>query len=439
VLGVSAVISHERDSPRRRRTQRLRREKPKHDNTPGENKPVIPKVDSALARREFLRFAGLGSLGLILPALSFARVFGVKPAGELLVYVGTYTTGKSEGIYLYRFDLSSGELKHVTSTSRVVNPSFLTLAPSRRYLYSVNEVQEFAGKKSGAVSAFAVDQRTGALRLLNQQPSLGADPCYVDVDAGGRFVLVANYTGGNVTVFPVQRDGSLGEPTDMKQGRGSSVNKERQEGPHAHCIVLDPTNRFAYSCDLGTDKIMIFRFDAGNGKLVPGETPWVQVKPGAGPRHLAFYPNGRYVFVLNEMHSTVTAFTRDPEKGSLQELQTLTTLPKDFTGANTSADIHLSPNGRFLYCSNRGHDSIAVFTVDPRNGALTSVGNESTRGMTPRNFAIDPTGTFLLVANQKSDNIVVFRIDQRTGRLSSTAHTVEVPSPVCLKFTEPFS
>jgi len=236
-------------------------------------KPVIPKANSAPARREFLRFAGLGALGLMLQALPFARVFGSKRAGELLVYVGTYTTGKSEGIYLYRFDLSSGQLKHVATTSRVVNPSFLTLAPSRRYLYAVNEVQEFAGRKSGAVSAFAVDQGTGALRLLNQQASLGADPCYVDVDAGGRFVLVANYTGGNVTVFPVHSDGSLGESTDMKQGRGSSVNRERQEGPHAHCIVLDPGNRFAYSCDLGTDKIMIFRFDARNGKLLPGETP----------------------------------------------------------------------------------------------------------------------------------------------------------------------
>src|SRR5258706_16080820 len=215
----------------------------------------------------------------MLSALPFGRVFGAKPPGELLLYVGTYTTGKSEGIYLYRLNLASGELKHVATTSGVVNPSFLTLAPSRRYLYAVNEVGDFAGKKSGAVSAFAVDQRTGALRLLNQQASLGADPCYVDVDAGGRFVLIANYTGGNVTVFPVERDGSLGPATDMKQGRGSSVNRERQEGPHAHCIVLDSTNRFAYSCDLGTDKIMIFHFDARNGKLLPGELPLVQVKP----------------------------------------------------------------------------------------------------------------------------------------------------------------
>ncbi|MEP6743515.1 MAG: lactonase family protein [bacterium] len=403
------------------------------------SKRVIRKIDDPSTRREFLKLAGLAGLGLMLPALPFARVPGSKLSGELLFYVGTYTTGKSEGIYLYRLKLSSGELQHVATTSHVINPSFLALAPSRRYLYAVNEVGEFAGKKSGAVSAFAFDQRTGQLRLLNQQASLGSDPCYVEVDARGRFVLVANYTGGNVSVFPVQSDGTLGEATDMKQGQGASVNPERQEGPHAHYIALDPTNQFAYSCDLGTDKIMIFRFDQRLGKLLPGEPPWVQVKPGAGPRHLAFHPTGKYIFVLNELHSTVTAFTRDPVKGSLKELQTLTTLPKDFTGPNTGAEIVVSADGRFLYCSNRGHDSIAIFAVNPRDGVLTSIGHEFTQGKTPRNVAIDPTGTFLLAANQKSDNIVVFRVDQRTGRLSSTNQRAEVPSPVCLKFTAPFS
>src|SRR5438445_3280881 len=278
----------------------------------------------------------------MLSEIPSARALGAKPIGELSVYVGTYTTGKSEGIYLYQLNLSSGELKHVAVTRDVVNPSFLALAPSRRYLYAVNEVEEFAGRKSGAVSAFAVDQRTGELRLLNQQPSLGANPCYVDVDAGGRFVLIANYTGGNVTVFPVHRDGGLGESTDTKQYQGSSVNRERQEGPHAHCIMLDPTNRFAYSCDRGTDRIMIFRFDARNGKLLPGEQPWVQVKPGSGPRHLALDHSGRYVFVLNELHSTVTVFGRDPEQGNLQERQTITTLPTAFPAKNTGADSHPS-------------------------------------------------------------------------------------------------
>jgi 6-phosphogluconolactonase len=404
---------------------------------------VIPKIDSAPARREFLRVAGLGALGLLLPELRLAndgaRASGAERTRELLLYVGTYTTGKSEGIYLYRLNLASGELKHIATTKGVKDPSFLALAPSRRYLYAVNEVEEFAGKKSGALSAFAVDQRTGELRFLNQQPSLGGAPCYVVVDHTGKFVLVANYVGGNVAVLPVRSDGSLGEATDVKQDLGSSINAERQEGPHAHCIVLDPANRFAYVCDLGTDKIIIFRFDARRGKLIPGTTPFVQIKPGAGPRHLTFHPSGKFAYVINELHATVTVFAHDELRGNLGEVQTVPTLPKGFTGENTSADIHVSPDGRFLYCSNRGHDSIAAFKTNPLNGKLTFIAHESTGGKTPRNFAIDPTGAFLLVANQHSDNIITFRRDQKTGRLSSTGQVAEAPSPVCLKFTTPFS
>ena len=395
---------------------------------------MIDKADKGYARREFLSLAGMAAADLGLGPL-----FRAKVDAEVWLYVGTYTTGKSEGIYLYSLNLSSGELKQVATTRGVVNPSYLRLAPSRRFLYAVNEVGEFGGKKSGAVSAFAIDQNTGQLRLLNQQASLGADPCYLEVDAGGKFVLVANYTGGNVAVFPVQRDGSLGEATDMKHDEGSSVNRERQQGPHAHYVGLDSTNRFAYSCDLGTDKIMIFRFDSRLGKLSPGNQPWMQAKPGAGPRHLAFHPGGKYVFVLNELHSTVTAFTRDSRDGRLDERQTISTLPKDFGGPNTGAEIEVSANGRFLYCSNRGHDSIAIFAINPRDGSLNSIGYQSTQGRTPRNFAIDPTGQFLLVANQNSDSIVVFRVDRKTGQLSSANQTAEAPSPVCLKFTAPIA
>jgi 6-phosphogluconolactonase len=390
-----------------------------------------------LARREFFRIAGVGVAGFGLKNTSFARGL-LRRSGELLVYVGTYTAGKSEGIYLYRMSLASGELKRVANTRGVVNPSFLTLAPSRRYLYAVNEVDEFAGKKSGAVSSFLVDQRTGELRFLNQQPSLGGAPCYVTVDATGRFVLVANYGGGNVVVFPAHGNGSLGQATDMKQDRGSSANHERQEGPHAHCIVLDPSNKFAYSCDLGTDKIMIYRFDARDGKLLPARQPWAQVKPGTGPRHLAFHDRDGLLFVLNELNSTVATFVRDPKQGSLKEVHSVSTLPADFKDTNWSADIHVSPDGRFVYCSNRGHNSIAVFAVDSRRRGLRMIGHQPTLGSWPRNFAIDPSGAFLLVANQKSDNIVAFRIDYVTGRLTHT-HTVEAPSPVCLKFTDPFS
>ena len=393
----------------------------------------------AFARREFIRTAGLGTLALALPQHALAHVLRSARPGELLVYVGTYTSGKSEGIYLYRLNLSSGELKHVATTKGVKDPSYLALAPSRRYLYAVNEVEDFAGKKSGALSAFSVDQRTGELTFLNQQPSLGGAPCYVVVDRAGRFVLVANYSGGNVAILPVRRDGSLGEATDVKQNQGSSINVDRQTGPHAHCIELDRANRFAYVCDLGIDKIMIFRFDGRHGKLIPAERPWAQLKPGAGPRHLTFHPGGKYAYVINELHATVTAFAYARANGDLKELQTMATLPRDPTVADTGADIHVSPDGRFLYCSNRGHDSIAAFKIDARNGGLTFIAHESTGGKTPRNFAIDPTGAFLLVANQNSDNIVTFRRDRKTGRLSATGHVVEAPSPVCLRFTTPFA
>lgn len=389
-------------------------------------------VNGGVARREFLKIAGLATLGCAVPELILARN---ERHGELLVYVGTYTSGKSEGIYLYRLDLTSGKLRHAATTKGVKDPSFIALAPGRRNLYAVNEVEDFGGKKSGALSSFAVDQPTGNLRLLNQQPSLGGAPCYVDVDRSGRFVLVANYSGGNIAVLPIRSDGSLGEATDVKQYVGSSINVERQEGPHAHCIVLDPANRFAYGCDLGTDKVMIYRFDARRGKLIPGRTPWVQLKPGAGPRHITFHPDGKYAYVINELHATVTAFAHDRDRGNLKELQTIPTLPADFTGENTSADIHVSPDGHFLYCSNRGHDSIAAFQIAPRSGKLTFVAHQSSGGKAPRNFAIDPTGRFLLVANQKSDNIVTYRRDLKTGQLTATGHVAEVPSPVCLKFT----
>ena len=399
---------------------------------------MIPKIDGAPARRRFLKVAGLGALGLMVPGLSLARIWSPRRSGELLLYVGTYTSGKSEGIYLYRLNLSSGELNHVTTTKGVKDPSYLALSPNRRFLYAVNEVEEFENKKSGALSAFAIDQKTGELKLLNQKPTLGGAPCYVVVDRAGKFVFVANYVGGNVAVLPVNSDGSLGEATDVKQFEGSSIDA-RQEGPHAHCIVLDHSNRFAYACDLGTDRIMVFRFDGRRRKLIPSKSPWVQLKPGAGPRHLTFHASGKYAYVINELHATVTAFAHDRASGDLIEMQTLPTLPLGFTAANTSADIHVSPDGRFLYCSNRGHDSVAAFSVDPRNGKLTFIAHESSGGKTPRNFVIDPTGAFLLVANQKSDNIVVFRRERNTGRLSATGHKAEVPSPVCLKFTSSFS
>jgi 6-phosphogluconolactonase len=395
--------------------------------------------DKSFTRREFINAAGVGVTGLALSTPFEARATVAHATRELLVYVGTYTQGRSEGVYLLRLRLASGELKLVGSTHGVVNPSYITLDVRRRFLYAVNEVEEFAGRKSGAVSAFAVDQRTGALRFLNQQPSQGGAPCYVTADGSGRFVLVANYVGGNVAVLPVLKDGTLGAPTDVKQHQGSGANRERQEGPHAHCIVLDRANRYAYSCDLGTDKVMVYRFDARGGRLTPNEPPASPMRPGAGPRHLTFHPGGKFAYVLNELNSTVTAFAQDRARGTLKELQTVGTLPAGFAGANTAADIHATPDGRFLYCSNRGHDSIAAFGVDATTGGLRPIGHTPTAGKTPRNFAVDPTGTYLLAANQNSDTIVTFRIDPPTGTLQPTGHTAEVPSPVCLKLTTPFS
>ena len=381
-----------------------------------------------IARREFLTTSALGALG----AFVFRGTAWPKEARELTLYVGTYTSGKSEGIYVYRMDRASGELKRFNSI-KAVNPSFLAIDRSRRYLYAVNEVPEFGGKPGGAVSAFAIDPANGNLRFLNQQPSLGADPCHLTVDRKGRSLLVANYTGGNVAVLPIQRDGILGPATDLKQHEGSGT-KEQQKGPHAHCIILDRTERHALAADLGIDKVMIYRFDQTTGKLEPGKQPWASLQAGAGPRHLTLHPSGKYAYVINELDSTVTVFRYHGANGTLSPLETVSTLPDNFTGTSFCADVHVSPSGKFLYGSNRGHDSIVTFAVDQRTGKLKQLEHVSTEGKWPRNFIIDPTGRFLLVANQHTDNVVTFRIDSQTGKLKPSGHLAEIPVPVCLKF-----
>jgi 6-phosphogluconolactonase len=392
-------------------------------------------MSQQFSRRLFMKSAGL----FLLPLNLSARMISHSKPQELLLYVGTYTSGKSEGIYLYRMDLSTGELSHVSTARGVVNPSFLAIDRHRRNLYAVNEVTEFSGQPSGAVSAFSINQKTGDLTLLNQQPSRGGAPCYLWIDKTGRFVLLANYVGGNAAVLPVERDGTLGMATDVAQHRGASVNPERQEGPHTHCIVLDRSNRYAFAADLGIDRIMIYRFDAKRGKLIPGKEPSIALKPGAGPRHFTFHPNDLYAYVINELDSTLTAFSYDAERGTLSAMQTVPTLPDSFSGLNYCADVHVSPSGKFLYGSNRGHDSIVVFAIDARTGMLRYVQNQPTGGKFPRNFVIDPTGTWLLVANQHSDTIVTFRISSSGGSLTPTGHLAEVPSPVCLKLIPTFS
>ena len=350
------------------------------------------------------------------------------------VYIGTYIAGEHSGIYVHRFDASTGAMEHVSTRTGVQHASFQALDPGEKHLYSVSRVSGDGGESVGAVYAFSIDRATGELAHLNHQPSRGVGPCHVSVDHTGRYVLVANYGSGSVAMLPIRPDGSLAEATSFVQHEGSSVNPKRQEGPHAHSINVDAANRYAFAPDLGTDKVMAYKIDLEEGALVPNDEPWARTAPGAGPRHFDFHPSRKYAYVINELDSTVTAFAYDESAGTLTELQTVSTLPEGFDGETTCADVHVHPSGRFLYGSNRGHDSIAIFGIDQAAGRLTLMGHESTQGKTPRNFAIDPTGAYLLAANQNSDTIVTFRVDQESGRLTSTGHVAEAPEPVCLKF-----
>jgi 6-phosphogluconolactonase len=364
-------------------------------------------------------------------------IWGAEKAvakGEYFVYLGTYTGQKSKGIYAYRFDAATARLTSLGLVVETVSPSFLAVHPNRRFLYAVNEVDSYEGQVGGAVSAFAIDRRAGKLSFLNAVSSRGAGPCYLALDKTGKNVLVANYGTGSVAVFPVSHDGRLGEASAFVQHAGAGVNPQRQQGPHAHSILPSPDSRFAIAADLGLDQLLVYRFDSTKGSLAASTPALAKVSPGAGPRHFAFHPNGKFVYVNNEMGSTVTAFSYDTARGVLRELQTISTLPKDFSGDNTTAEVEVHPTGRFVYVSNRGHDSIAVFAIDPGKGTLTAVEYVPTQGKTPRSFEIDPRGSYLFAANMDSDNTVVFRIDAKTGRLTPTGQVLEVPSPVCVKF-----
>lgn len=383
--------------------------------------------DKNYTRRGFLQIFSAGAVAAGGPGAAS------QPAMRT-IYIGTYTSGESEGVYIARMNTSTGALKITGSARHSANPSFLAIDPQGRYLYAADEIQEFEGKPCGAVTAFAIDRANGGLRHLNRQFSHGGAPCYVMVDKSARHVLVANYSGGNAAVLPIHSDGSLGEATSVVQHEGSSINEERQEAPHAHSILLDAENGHAFVCDLGLDRVMVYAYDGEAGRLGRADTPWVSVKPGAGPRHLAFHPDGKSAYVVNELDSTLTVFAYGAKFGRLTERKTVSMLPDDFSGENSGADVHVHPTGRFLYASNRGHDSIAVFAIDDRDGGVTLIQHESTQGEFPRNFAIDPSGTFLLAANQKSDSIVSFRINPDSGRLSPTGHRLEVPIPVCVRF-----
>ena len=379
-------------------------------------------------RRSFLStWAGLP---LAKAALAAQRA---SSKGKFIVYVGTYTGQQSKGIYAYRFDAASGETEELGLAAEAPNPTFLAIDPTNRRLYAALEISNFQGKRAGGVAGFAIDTATGKLTPINQVSSGGPGPCFVSVDKTGKNVLVANYGGGSVAVCPIGPDGTLSEPSAFIQHTGSSVNQRRQRQAHAHSIQPSPDNRFAIAADLGTDKLYVYRFDAEKGTLTPNDPPFASLKPGSGPRHLAFHPNGRFAYVINELLSTVTAFSYDAKKGAFTELQTVSTLLEDFSGNSTTAEVLVDAAGRFLYGSNRGHDSIAVFSI-ARNGTLQPVERVSTEGKTPRNFRLDPTGAYLFAANQDSGNIVLFRVDRKSGRLTPTGKQLKVDRPVCVKF-----
>ena len=395
-------------------------------------------MNPAHSRKTTFTFPSLLMLGCLLIVFGPSAVAASRDA-ERLVYFGTYTGKKSKGIYVSRLDTRAGKLTAPELAAQVASPSFLAVAPKGRFLYAVNEASLSPGKPAGAVSAFAIDPATGLLTLLNQQSSVGAGPCHLSTDRAGRNVLIANYGGGSIAVLPVQSDGSLAAASSFIQHTGSSVNKSRQEAPHAHGIYLDAANRFAYVPDLGLDRLLIYRFDPDKGSLTANAPHSASVAPGSGPRHFALHPKGRFAYVINEIACTVTAFACDPKRGELKELQTLSTLPagESVQPAYSTAELFVHPSGKYLYGSNRGHNTIVSYAIDEKTGKLTLIEHTSTQGKIPRGFGIDPSGDWLVAANQNSDNVVVFRLDAKTGRLTPTGQTVEVGAPVSVTFVPP--
>jgi 6-phosphogluconolactonase len=351
------------------------------------------------------------------------------------VYLGAYAKGEEQGITLCKLDRTKGKLDKVMVFGGHQNPAFLEVHPSGKFLYAVNEIKDFKGNSAGAVTAFSIDPKTGDLKKLNQVSSRGMGSCHLTIDPKGKTLLVANYGGGSVASFRIGEDGVLSEAVSFFQHEGSSVDERRQKGPHAHSINVDPAGKRVYCADLGLDKVLVYKLSK-KGKLKPNDPPFVKTQPGGGPRHLNFHPSGKFAFVNLEMTSKVTVFAHNEKTGVLDEIQTVSTLPKDFTGNNSTAEIRVHPNGKFVYCSNRGHDSIAVFAIDEKSGKLTFVECEPSGGKTPRNFCIDPSGTFLLAANQNTNNVAVFRIDGETGSLAPTGSSIDSPKPVCVRFVE---
>lgn len=355
-------------------------------------------------------------------------------ADEPLVFISAFAPGADGAIHAFRLDLKTGKLEPVYRTTGVEHPFFIAISPNQRFLYSIH-AQQFGGKEPEQVAAYEIVDRTGQLKLLNRQSALGSAACYLDVDATGKTVLVANYATGSVASLPVQEDGSLGKAVSFCQHVGSSVNPERQQGPHAHSFVISPDNRFAFAADLGLDQVLGYRLAAATAKLTPNQPPFVKTPAGAGPRHLTFHPNGKYVYVINELSNSITLFDYAAESGVLVQRQTVPTLPPDFDGKSYCADVKVTPNGRFLYGTNRGHDSLAAYRVGA-DGTLTLIGLEPSLGKCPQNLAITPDGQLLLCANMPGNNVAVFRIDSSSGKLTSVGPPVSMPSPSCIRIVK---
>ena len=352
---------------------------------------------------------------------------------DYFMLVGTYTSGTSHGVYVYDFNTSNADAR-ITDSVKIANPSYLAISPNKKFVYAVSEAAD-AKNKGGSIASFSFNNITGALNLLNQQPSNGNNPCYVSADKSGRWVIAGNYSSGTLAVLPVFKNGFLDAPITTIQHTGQSVKADRQKSPHVHSTVLSPDNKFLFVPDLGIDKVMIYRFDKRSGALTAAAQPFVSAKPGAGPRHFDFHPNKKYAYLVEELTGTVAAYRYHSKTGELSLIQNISTVPANFTAFAGSADIHVSPDGHFLYASNRGEsNTIAIFSIDKKSGLLSSVGHQSTMGKTPRNFNFDPTGNFLLVANQNSDEIVIFKIDKKTGLLTDTGKRIGVSKPVCIKW-----
>ena len=352
-----------------------------------------------------------------------------KASSEVNLIVGTYTSGKSEGIYTFKFDLKTGNFKAVSLAKSIVNPSFLAVSNNGNFVYSVAEIE-----KEGAVYAYRLDKKTGVLSQIDKQPTAGAYLCHITLDKTGKYAIVSSYGGGNLSILPIQPDGTLGAPTQTIQHQGKGVNIARQESPHVHSATMSPDNKQVFVADLGIDQLKTYQLDLKTGKLLAANPPFTKVADGSGPRHFTFHPNGKFAYVIQELSSEVTVF--DYKNGQLTAKQSVSTLPTDYKGENSCADVHISPDGKFLYGSNRIHDSIVIYGINQTTGELSYVGNEPTKGKKPRNFMIDPTGKFVLVANMETDNIVIFKRDAQTGKLTPTGQEIAVPTPVCLKMVK---